>query len=83
MRSPGDRVGNAPIIGRISRFLPCARLRNCMLAFVLSMDQLLTKALINNGEESGEARLFVSEILQYLAAMRTWPFFHFVAIVTD
>lgn len=41
------------------------------------------KALMDNGEESGEAGLIVSEILERLAAMRTWPFFHFVAFVTD
>ena len=84
LRSPGDRVGSTLIIGRISRSLPCGRLRNWMLAFVLSMDQLLTEALINNGEVSGEAGLLVSEILQHLAAaMGAWHFFYFVAFVTD
>ena len=54
-----------------------------MLSFLLngSMDGPLAKALI--GEGSGDAGLLVSEILQHLAAMRTWHFFYFVALVTD
>ena len=36
---------------------------------VLSMDGLLAKALLDNGEGSGEAGLLFSEILQDLTAM--------------
>ena len=74
------------IIGRSSRLLPGAELHYCMQAcihFNRSMDELLTMVLINDGERSGEAHQLVSEILQYLAAMGTWHFFNFVALVTD
>ena len=43
-----------------------------------SMDGPLAKALIR--EEAGDAGQLVSEILQHLAAMRTWPFFLFCGI---
>ena len=68
-------------VGRISLFLLDAKLRYCMQAcihFDGSMDGLLTKALMNTGEGSGDAGQLVSEILQYLAAMRTWHFLFFV-----
>ena len=84
LRSPGDRVRSTLIVGRISRFLLSAKLRYYMQAcihFDGSMDGPLAKALIR--ERSGDAGLLVSEILQYLAAMRTWHFFYFVALVTD
>ena len=38
----------------------------CMHSFI-PMVRLLTRALINNGEGTGEAGLSVSEILQYLS----------------
>ena len=48
-----------------------------------SMDGLLAMVIMSNGEESGEAHQLVSEILQHLAAMKTWHFFCFVALVTN
>ena len=33
-------------------------------------------------EGSGEADLIVSEILEHLAAMKTWHFFYFLVFVT-
>ena len=51
-------------------FLDFISAPNCAIAcFFLSMDGLLAIALMNNGEDSGDARLLVSEILQHLAAI--------------
>ena len=57
-------MGYTLIVGRISRFLLSAKLRNRMH---LSIEDLLAIALINNGEGSGDARLLLSEILQHLS----------------
>ena len=42
----------------------------CMHARVLAINGLLTKEQKNDGEGSAEARLSVSGVRQYLAAMR-------------
>ena len=84
LRSPGDRVRSTLIVNRISRFLLSAKLRYYMQAYIHfdgSIDRPLAKALIGEGSE--DADLLISEILQHLAAMRTWHFFYFVALVTD
>ena len=83
LRNPGDRMGSAPTNCLISRFLPGAKLRNCIHACV-SFYRLTTGYSINNREGLGEARLAVSKDLWYLAAMGTWHFFFFYGhVVTN
>ena len=62
-------------------FLAFFSRQTCMHAFILFNDGSLTRALMtNDGEYDGDTRLLVSEILEYLAAMRAWPFFLFCGI---
>ena len=63
-----------PLLALISRLLLSAKLRSCMQGIhsFLSMNGLLPMA--SNEERSGDVRMSVSGIIQYLA-MRTWHFF--------
>ena len=60
-------MGSTPSVGPGSPALPGA---NCAIAYIhsfLLMVGFLTRALMNNGERTGEAGLLVSEILRHLS----------------